>query len=42
MRYLEPDDEGYDPKRTLLVELDGDDLGRMATLTVQEVNCQEI
>ena len=35
MRYVEPDDEGYDPKRTLLVELDGDDLGRMATLIVQ-------
>ncbi len=36
MRYVEPGEEGYDPERTLLVELDGDDLGRrMATLTVQ-------
>ena len=36
MRYLEPGEEGYDPERTLLVELDGDDLGRrMATLTVR-------
>ncbi len=36
MRYVEPGEEGYDPERTLLVEHDGDDLGRrMATLTVQ-------
>ncbi len=36
MTYLEPLESGYDhPKRTLLVELHGDDLGRMATLTVK-------
>jgi hypothetical protein len=35
MTYLEPLEKGYDPKRTLLVELHGDDLGRMATLTVK-------
>ncbi len=35
MRYLEPDDEGYVHGRTLLVELDGDDLRRMATLTAK-------
>ena len=35
MRYVEPGEEGYNPKRTLLVELDGDDLGQIATLTVK-------
>ena len=36
MTYLEPLEKGYDhPKRTLLVELHGDDLGRRATLTVK-------
>ncbi len=35
MRYVEPGEEGFVHGRTSLVELDGDDLGRMATLTVQ-------
>jgi hypothetical protein len=35
MRYLEPGEEGYVHGRTLLVELDGDVLGQIATLTVQ-------
>ena len=41
MRYLEPGEEGYDPERTSLVELDGDDLGRMATLTVKRPKNKE-
>ena len=36
MRYVEPGEEGYDPERTSLVELDGDDLRRVATLTVNK------
>ena len=36
MTYLEPGEEGYVHGRTSLVELDGDDLGRMATLTVNK------
>jgi hypothetical protein len=36
MRYVEPGEEGFVHGRTSLVELDGDDLGRMATLTVNK------
>ena len=35
MRYVEPGEEGYVHGRTSLVELDGDDLGQIATLTVK-------
>ncbi len=35
MRYLEPGEEGYDPERTLLVELHGYDLGQIAKLTAK-------